>query len=384
MKKKVLIVTSVASMIEQFNKSNIQILQEQGYEVEIACNFLKGNTCNQEDVQKLQKELNNLSVVSHQIDFVRSPLSLGMLHSFKQIKKVIVKGNYQLIHCQSPVASILTRLIAKNHRKKGTKVIYTAHGFHFFKGAPLQNWLLYYPIEKYCSRFTDVLITINQEDYALAQRKMKAKKIVYIPGVGVDTQKYADVTVDKPLKKKELGIHEDSFVLLSVGELSTRKNHQIIIKALAKLNKKDIHYLIAGNGDEKEHLSNLAEELGIRGQVHLLGYRADIGELCKVADVFCFPSLQEGLPVALMEAMGSGLPCVVSKIRGNTDLIEEEKGGFLVGPTSVDEFVKSIQILVDDEEKRVSMGRYNMEAVKKFDRVSVDGEMRGIYHKLYG
>lgn len=294
------------------------------------------------------------------------------------LKNLLKEESFDLIHCHTPVAAMLTRLAARKARKNGTKVIYTAHGFHFFKGAPLLNWLIYFPVEFICSFFTDVLITINQEDYRLAKKVMKAKKIEYIPGVGVDVEKYKNVEVDKKAKRKELGIPENAMMLLSIGELSHRKNHQVVIQALEKLKDNNIHYCIVGQGNLEEQLRNMVNCLGIEQQVHFLGFRNDINELCKVADIFVFPSLQEGLPVALMEAMAAELPVICSDIRGNSDLISKN-GGYRCNPKSVNEFMLSINELVKNDEKKRDFKFNNFQLIEKFSIDEVKLKMITIY-----
>ena len=210
---------------------------------------------------------------------------------------MINENKYAFIHCHNPISGIISRLAAK---KSNTKIIYTAHGFHFYKGAPVKNWILFYPIEKLCSLYTDVLITINKEDYKLAKNKFYARKIVYIPGIGIDISKFQNVQINKDELKKELGLPKEGFILLSVGELNKNKNHSVVIKALSELGRKDIHYIIAGVGSLKNELEKLAIEKNIEDQVHFLGYRTDIDKIYQIADVFVFPSYREGLSVALM------------------------------------------------------------------------------------
>ena len=374
--KKALFVATIASFIDGFENNDTKILQQMGYQVTAACSStigIKSETIN---------SLNQKNIDLHHIDFERSPFSKNTFIAYKQLKKLINNEQYDLIHCHTPVGGILTRLAARKARKKGTKVIYTAHGFHFFKGAPLINWLFYYPAEKICSYFTDVLITINQEDFKLANDKLKAKKVVYIPGVGVETSKFQSVLVNKNDKRQELGLSSKNIILLSVGELNINKNHQIIIKALAKINDTNVHYIIAGVGDSRMKLLSLSNELGVQNNVHLLGYRSDIAELCHSADVFCFPSLREGLSVALMESMSTGLPCVVSKIRGNIDLIDHGEGGSQNDPNSVDEFVQSISALIFDRDLRFSMGQHNLEKIGQFDTKNVEKTMKKIYSNI--
>lgn len=280
------------------------------------------------------------------------------------------------------MGGFLTRLAARGLRKRGTKVLYTAHGFHFYQGAPFLNWLLYYPIEKWLSRYTDVLITINKEDYERAKRSFKAGRIEYVPGVGVDVEKYGSVVIDRKAKRSELGLTEDDFVLVSTGELNDNKNHKAVIHAVHRLNNSSVKYLICGQGPLENELLQLVQELGLEHQVMLLGYRTDIIEINHIADVFVFPSFREGLSVALMEAMACGLPVVCSNIRGNRDLIGDGEGGLLVDPEDVVEFSQSIKILVENDSLRDSMGQYNKKKIQDYDISIVLEKMMHIYKNL--
>lgn len=378
--KKVLILASVASMIDQFNMQNVDILKKKGYKVHIAANFENGNPSSIERVMEFKKELDELNITYYQVDFSRNVTKVYQnIKAYNQIKNLMLENKYEFIHCHSPIGGVCGRLAGKATK---TKVIYTAHGFHFFKGAPLLNWILYYPIEKICSYFTDILITINKEDYELAKKRMKPQKVCYIPGVGVDKNKFENIVINRDEKLKKIGISNDSITILSIGELSKRKNHEVIIKALGKMNNPNIHYCIAGKGDLEKSLKELSNSLGIADKVHLLGFRGDIRELCKVSDIFCFPSYQEGLPVALMEVMSSGLPVVCSNIRGNIDLIEEGKGGYLCNPNSVDEFIISIDKLICDSDIRDKMSIHNKRFIKNFDINIIKEKMKDIYEEV--
>lgn len=368
---KILYVTTIGGTMDFFQKFIEELVQE-GHTVDIACN---------DSISLVPDFYNELGCKVYSIQTSRSPLNKGNLIAIKQLKKLVEEKKYDIVHCHTPIAAMCTRIACRTARKNGTKVFYTAHGFHFYKGAPLKNWLLYYPVEKICSYFTDVLITINKEDYTLAQAKMKAKRIEYVPGVGIDLEKFGKITIDKSLKCQELGIPENMKLLLSVGELNENKNHETVIRAIADL--KDVYYLIAGNGSLQNHLENVIKECGLAQRVKLLGYRSDVGELCEAADVFVFPSFREGLSVSVMEAMASGLPCVVSNIRGNTDLIDAN-GGVLFDPHSVKECQKAVvNLLKSDMEK---MGNYNLKKIKKFSIETVNEQMnkivRGGYYHL--
>lgn len=380
--KKALMVASVASMIDQFNMSNIAILEQLGYRVEVAANFSQGSNTSNQRVEEFKQELTAAGRVYHQVDIPRSVFKVrSILRALKQLKTLCRDGQYDVIHCHSPIGGVVARLAARNSREKGTKVIYTAHGFHFFKGASLKNWLLFYPMERLCARFTDLLITINREDYDLAKRKMKAARVVYVPGVGVDTQTFSK-DGDVEALRQELGLNPEDRVVLSVGELSRRKNHKVILEAVAKLPVSNVHYLICGIGPEEENLRLLAKTLGVEDRLHLLGFRQDISKLLALADVYAFPSLQEGLPVALMEAMAAGKAVVCSNIRGNRDLIEPNFGGSLLATTDVKGFAGEIGRLLEAPPIAKKIGSYNRRRIKDFDRSVVDAQMKTLYQEI--
>lgn len=378
MKPKALVVASVASMIQQFNMHNIQLLLDQGYIVEVVCNCKEGNTISDEKVKEMVRELAEKGVSVTHVPIPRKIYDIkGIFKSIKQIRKMCKKEKYALMHCQSPIGSVVARAAAIKARKNGMKVIYTAHGFHFYKGAPKKNWIIFYPIEKVFSYVTDVLITINKEDYTFAKKHMNAKQVEYLPGVGIDTEKFWLENFDEETKRAELGITKNDLIILSVGELNKNKNQEVIIRAIAKLNDSRIHYFIAGRGDKEEYLRNLAKSLGVNLQ--LLGYRTDIIELLNTADIFALPSLREGLSVALMEAMSAGLPCIVSRIRGNVDLIEEGKGGYLCEPDDVDGFKNRIGELMFKSKKKTEFSKFNRERITFFDIKEINDKMKLIY-----
>lgn len=367
---KILYVTTIGSTMSFF-KNFLCTLIKEGHTVDIATN---------ENIRPVPDCYKEWGCKIYQIDTSRSPLNKGNITAYKQLKKLVENGEYDIVHCHTPVAAMITRLACRKVRKKGTKVIYTAHGFHFYKGAPKLNWLIYYPIEKICSYFTDVLITINKEDFALAQKKMKAKKVEYVPGVGIEVEKFANPGVTKEQKREELGIPQDAKLLISVGELNKNKNHETVIKAIKDL---DVYYIIAGRGDLQDYLQNLIDELNLTDRVKLLGYRTDVVELYAAADIFVFPSFREGLPVSMMEAMAAGLPCIASKIRGNVDLIVEGEGGYLCSPTNSVEFAKAIDDFSADSEKWQNMSEYNLEHIKEFDVSVVEQEIEKIYKEVF-
>jgi glycosyltransferase involved in cell wall biosynthesis len=346
---KILYVTTVSGTMDFF-KSEFSRLLSEGHELELACNC----------AIPVETYVDTSNIVVHNLPFSRSPFSTDNLNAYKELKRLVRKNHYDIVHCHTPNAATITRLVCKRIRKNGTQVIYTAHGFHFYKGAPKKNWMIYYPVEWFCAHWTDILITINTEDYELAKRKMKANRVEYVPGVGVELEKFENNPINKIEKRKQLGIPEDAILLLSVGELNENKNHETVLRAIAGM---DVYYLIAGKGNKEQELNELAKSLKMETRFKLLGYRTDIAELLQTTDVFVFPSYREGLSVSLMETMASGKPAVVSRIRGNTDLIDEN-GGALFNPYSVNECREAIQRVVNAD--RGKMGNYNKEKVKKF------------------
>ena len=279
-------------------------------------------------------------------------------------------------------------MAARDIRKKGTKVIYTAHGFHFYDGAPKKNWLMFYPVEKECSRLTDVLITINKEDYNRAKKSFHAKETMYVPGVGVDTDKFSSGLIDIALKRNELGVEKNQYMFLSVGELSKRENHEVVIKALSKIDTVDYKYFIVGKGELEKYLEDLVKALGLENKVYLLGYRTDVSELCQAADLFIFPSHQEGLPVALMEAIACKTNVICSNIRGNVDLVLDD--AYLFDEHNVNAVVDCINALVDSKKREIfledskEMVLKNYNHLKKFDLLAVREAMRKIYSEKSG
>ena len=339
-----------------------------GHTVEIAC---------AEGTKPFNPVYSELGCKVHIIPFSRSPFSKGNLKAYKMFKQLVETEHYDIVHTHTPNASMIARLACRKIRKQGTKIFYTAHGFHFFKGAPLKNWLMYYPVEKICARYTDVLITINKEDFELAKKKIHAKKICYVPGVGINLEKIRSVQADRNEIRKSMGVPEDCTLLLSIGELNVNKNHQVVLKALAKLDNKNVHYAIAGIGNQKDHLLNLAKELGVENQFHLLGYRTDALKLYHGVDIFVFPSFREGLSVSMMEAMASGLPIICSKIRGNVDLIQNEDVQF--NPFDADELLTRLRTLVDKQSLCNQLSKENGENVEFFSLENVLKEMKKIY-----
>lgn len=385
--KKALLVTTVSGFVPQFEMNNVRILQQMGYEVHYAANY------HMPSYGKDNHRLDGSGIIRHQIDFVRSPYSRKNFQVYRQLKHLMEKQQFQLVHCHTPMGGVMARLAA--HATKTGPVIYTAHGFHFFKGAPLINWLLYYPMEKMLSRFTDQQICINKEDYERA-RLFYAHYVDYIPGVGIDLNRVEHLSEEIAAeKKKELGIPEGKKIFLSAGELIKRKNHESVIRAVARLKDPSFVYVICGHGELNEYLMHLADELGVKDQVIFAGYRTDIFQIYQIADIYVFPSYQEGLPMALLEAMSSGLPVICSDIRGSRDLMKTEfagsenvkwkvcEGGVVVKRADdVKAYEKAIQWCLQNSDELKACGRRNAAESEQFSIDRVNAKMREIYMRF--
>lgn len=356
-----------------FERNDIKILQSLGYEVHIAANL---NLAELDDFQAN-------GIIRHQIDFARIPWSKTNLNAYKQLKKLFSENHFDIVHCHTPMGGGLGRLAAKKYRKSGTKVIYTAHGFHFCKDAPTRNWLMFYPIEWFLAYWTDVLITINGEDYALAQKHMHAKQVEYVPGVGIDLERFAPHIMAEPeksVKRVSLGLNVKDKVFVSVGGLNKDKNHILMLKALKETRNVNFKYIICGIGALKDFYEKYLSDNGLENCVKLLGHRTDIAEILQIADVFVFPSTFEGLSVALMEAIASKVIVICSASRGNTDLVKDKR--CLFDYRSVDELIQAIHNVEDmSKEERDKIIEDNYSRLLPREKSVVIAKMKEIYRK---
>lgn len=375
-KKKALLVTTVSGFVPQFEMGNVAILKELGYEVHYASNF------NNPSYGTDNKRLEGTGIICHQVDFERSPFNKKNLQAYKQLVKIMKDENIDLVHCHTPMGAVLARLAAK---KCGIKdVLYTAHGFHFFKGASIKNWLIYYPVERFLSRYTGTQICINMEDFNNA-KKFKATNVEYIAGVGIDTKgikEKSDIEdKQKDELKKELNLKDTDRILITAGEMIERKNQKFLLEVVKKIKEKEtpVKLIVCGHGRLEHFLKSKVKELGVENNVIFTGYRTDIYKILGLAEIFLFSSLQEGLPVAVMEAMAVGLPVVCSNVRGNADLIDNEKGGYVLDKFDVNRWADLIYSLLMDKNRLKSFGEYNMNRIKEYDRSNVEKEMRRIY-----
>ncbi len=373
--KKVLLLAPMSSVHERFNKINIDILSKLGCEIHIAANFGQGDEETLKNNMIYKKKIESQGIKVHQINFTRGSF-IRNLSVVRICRELFKNEKFDMVHIHTETGGFIARLAMRG--KSSTKFMYTPHGISFYRGGSLKCRILYYPVEKWiCGKMTSVL-AMNTEEFEIIESWIKGRA-KYIHGVGIDNTAIQDTVVDKLKKRKEFGIPENGVVLFSIGELNTNKNHEIAIRALAKLDDKNVYYLICGEGDLLPELENLSISLGLKDRVIFAGYRRDIPETIKIADIFVFPSFHEGLPVSLMEAMSAGLPCVISKIRGNVDLIEDKKGGFLYDSRDVNGFAEGIKKMIESSELRETMGKINAETVRKFSIDVVYSELKSIY-----
>lgn len=377
MEKKALIVTALAGFVRSFLTQDIQLLQSMGYEVHCAANKKHPGAEGIEDYFKKQ------NLVFHQVGFSSNkPLSWETLDAYREIKKIINENHFDVVHCHTPIAGAVCRWACRRQHKVGMKVIYTTHGFYFHKGASMKSWLIFRNIEAYMSRFTDAIITINQEDFKNA-KMMHCNKVYHINGVGVDTKRFKELEIDRNAYRASIGVSSDELMILSVGELSERKNQKVVLEALGQLKLSNSVFVHCGNAmnaaGTTEKLEAIAKENNIR--MILLGLRNDIPHICHCADIGTISSTREGLGLAGIEMLAAGLPIVASRVHGILDYMQDGVNGYLANPYSVDEFSLGISRLIDTQ-KRNRMRKACQESVLKFDKKVSYHQMREIYNLI--
>ena len=371
----ILFISNITYKITSFSSPSIHAAQKMGMRFVHAANWSEISV---EQRAGLEKDHN---IIIYNVPINRSPFSLSNITAYKQLCHIVKDNQVDFIHCNTPVGGLLGRLVGKKCKVK--KVLYQAHGFHFYKGAPIRNWMIYYPVEKWLAHYTDCIVTMNAEDNLIAKRfrLRKAGRIYNVHGVGIDLREYKGLDLYRWDKRKEMGFVEDDIVLISMGDLIPRKNYTVAIEAISKCKDPRIQYIICGKGPDLEKLEEQAKKLGVEKQVHFLGFRSDVKELLAAADIFILTSLQEGLPRSVMEAMAAGLPCIVSKIRGNVDLVQNGQGGFLCDPGRSEEFTEAIKKCDSNTRKRMKSN--NLESVKQVDIHIIENEIENIYKSVF-
>ncbi|MGG3839736.1 glycosyltransferase family 4 protein [Paenibacillus thiaminolyticus] len=368
MPNKILFCATVDYHISSFHMPVLQWFKQRGWEIHIAA---KGEL----ELPYADRKFN--------IPFERSPFRWRNREAYRQVKRLIERHGYQIVHCHTPVGGVLARLASRRARRQGTQVMYTAHGFHFCRGAPLINWLLYYPVEKLLARSTDCLITINQEDYRLAvRRRFKAKRIEHVHGVGVSGERfYPALPEDKASLRERTSFDRNDILLFYAAEFNRNKNHQLLIHALARIRERapQVRLLLAGEGALLEACQSVSVKLGVDRHVHFLGYRNDIPDLLRMSDIAVSGSLREGLPVQMMEAMACGLPVIATRNRGHLELVCDGRNGYIVPPQAAEQFAERIATLAASPDLRESMGRESLQMFRKYEQKAVLHELGLIY-----
>lgn len=371
--KKVLFCTTVLRTVQVFLIPYINYFKDSGYEVHVAGN---------KDIEGLEHSVDML----YNIPFQRTPFAKENITASRALKRIIEENNYDLVHFHTPVASFFGRWIAKSARKRGLKVLYTAHGFHFYKGAPFLNWVLYFTGEWLLAHFTDCLIVINSEDYNNAKRFLKAKRIEKVRGVGVELERFSRVYSDE--EKADLriayGCSTDEFILTYAAELNRNKNQGILIQVVAQLRKAipNIRLLLVGSDSLDGFYKSMAKELGVADRVNFLGWRNEMPELLAITDVAVASSIREGLPVNIVEAMAAGKPIVASNNRGHRELIVTNKNGYIVCTDNPAKMVEYLLRLYHKPQLRTEFGVANKEYIQPFALKNVITEMATIYGSL--
>lgn len=370
--KKALITATMQSHVAQFHKPLMRLLKENGYEVHVAA---KDNLAEKNGLQLVYADR------VFDVPFSRSPFGRTNLRAYRQIKEIISGMQYEVISCNTPVGGVVTRLAAKKARKSGTKVFYTAHGFHFYKGAPVQNWLLYYPVEKWLARYTDTLITITDEDYALARKKLGAN-VVRLHGMGANTEKYYPVTQAQATHlRQEMGYKGNTPLLLCIGELLKNKNQQAIIRAMQPITARfpEAKLLLAGNGPCRPQLMQLARDLKLQDAVEFLGYRTDLQKYIHIADIIVTCSFREGLPLNVMEAMLCAKPVIASNNRGHRELVKDGLTGYIVEPEDIEGYVGKVIALMENQALYTQLCENARAGAEPYKDQSVLNELKAIY-----
>lgn len=365
--KKILFVANVGKEhILKFHVPTIQKFHDNGWQVDVAC---EGD----DPIPYCDTQ--------YRVSWKRSPFTLKTFKGIREIKKITADTAYDIIYCHTPVGGLVARLGAKKARKKGAKIIYFAHGFHFFEGAPLGNWLLFFPIEKWLARHTDVLFTLNHEDYERANAVLHPRgDIVLTDGVGIDFSRLQveDKEATRRAYREELDIPQDAPCLIYIAELIKNKNQRMLVDTLSILRRThpDAALLLVGPENDGGELRRHIEESGLTNAVRLLGWRCDIGALLHSADVGVASSIREGLPVNLLECMYCGLPVVAAHNRGHDTVITHGENGFLVDRNDAAAMAAHIEALLNDR------ALYEKFAAADVSRYEAHRIAEGLYEKI--
>lgn len=366
--KKILFIATIPEHFCYFHLPYFEMFKKSGWQVDIACHGSKRQVpfCDNR----------------FDIPISRVPFHKDNIETYRTLKKIINENNYDIIHCHTPIGGVLGRLAGRKIRKNGAKVLYTAHGFHFCKGAPLINWLLFFPIELFLSRMTDCLITINDEDYRIAKKYFHAKKIEKVNGVGYNCDRYFPVDKSEKYRLREkFGYGDDEKIMIYAAELNENKNQKMLIKALNLILKKDNNFrlILCGKDNNRSVYQKLASELQISDKVDFTGLIDNTEDYYRLSDICVGSSLREGLPVNVMEALACSLPVVLTDNRGHRVLCRDGENGYLIKPNDYSDMADKILKIISDRELYEKMSKNAVELVKPYSKEVVFGEIEKIY-----
>lgn len=368
--KKILFIATIAEHFYYFHLPYFEMFKKAGWQVDVASHG---------DVEL------PFCDNRYEIPIQRSPFDKRNFSAYKKLKRIINENNYDIVHCHTPMGGLLGRLAAAKQRKNGTKVMYTAHGFHFCTGAPPVNWLVYFPIEYVMSFFTDCLITINDEDFFRAKKFFKIKIIKKVDGVGYNCEKYFPVSVEEKEKlRKKYGYKSDEKILIYVAELNKNKNQKMLILMLKELLKtnENVRLVLAGADNINGYYQKFAKETGVYEKIDFKGHCENIDDLLHISDIAVASSIREGLPVNVMEALGCGLPAVLSNNRGHRVLVKDNYNGFVVKADDYISMANKIQEIICSEKKYKIFSENAISSAERFSAKTVVPEMHRIYKEI--
>jgi glycosyltransferase involved in cell wall biosynthesis len=378
--RKILMVATVPITLSGFFLPFAKHFRAQGWQVDgMACEISKSSDC----VAGFDRVWD--------VQWSRNPLDpRNLLATPQKIRDIVSRERYDIIHVHTPVAAFVTRYALKDLRKQlQVKVIYTAHGFHFYTGGnPLKN-AVFIGLEKLAGGWTDYLVTVNHEDYAATSEQLAIPPACarYIPSaIGVDLNYYNLNLVsaaDVERVRQEFGISPETPLLLSIAEFTARKCHSDTIRAFAKLDRATVHLAIAGSGPLLESMKQLAVELGVADRIHFLGRRGDIPTLMKAATANILASKQEGLPRCVLESLALELPTIGTKIRGTQDLLEGGCG-ILVELGDIEGLAQAMAQILDRPDEAKAMAQRGRERVSAYDLQSIIKLHEDLYGEALG
>lgn len=366
--KKILYIASRDTHLTSFHIPYINWLKEKGHEVHLA--------------YKGPRVISNVDRI-WKIQFERSPFKISNLNLYRELKSIIDDNNYDLIHCHTPTVSVLTRLAARSSRRRGTKVLYTSHGFMFYKGAPVKNWIFFFPIQWLLSLISDALITVNKEDYIrIIRKKFPVKGKYMINSIGIDSRRInINNYPDRDQLRDELGYKIDDIIVLYIAEFNPGKRHEFVLESFKELrmNNPNLKLQFAGGGLLLEAMRQKVREMGLKDHISFLGFTKDIAKYIKITDIGISASNREGFGLGVAEINMCGIPIVISNIRGHNEIVEDGVNGFLFDVNTKEQFISKINLLIKDDKLREEMGQIGRSMMKKYQVENTLEEMKVIY-----